>query len=351
MKKTLCSILVVVFSLAVEQTWGQVLRDEAPQDEARQEEAAREEAAREEAAREEDYVVNNRVPDDSEPPGSDLTCRECRARYQEAVARCQERDRLATDVCDDRGFDVLRRCLKECGYLEVGISGPEPSRNPVADPALVASIDGLGSTEGMVEFSLGLDTSTTGPFGQLIVGFASLNPGVCEIADIQIGSGLLNYIAENEEPPACDIVIYPPVPGSPAGAVTKLFLDVPYDSQVYGSEYLIVEFDVTASEPSQTTIQLFGEEEYEEGPEGELIVLPTDCDSDDVIALPPVTFLRGDANSDSTIDISDPVRILLYLFSRRSSPYSSRSRTAPTKSSRSSRRFSSRSLTISTSTI
>ncbi len=187
----------------------------------------------------------------------------------------------------------------------------------MADPEVVVSIHDLSSTNGKVGFSLGLDTSTTGPFRKLIVGFASLNPGVCEIAEVQLGSGLLTYIAENNVPPACDIVIFPPAPGFPSGAVTKLFLDVPYDSQVYGSEYLIVEFDVTTSEPSPTTIQLFGEEEFERDPQGQLIVLPSDCEFANVKALPPTTFLRGDANSDSLVDISDPVKILLHLFAGR----------------------------------
>ena len=322
MKKTLCSILVVVFSLALDQTWGQTdhaPRDEAPQDEAPRDEAPQDEAPRDEAPRDEappDEAPGDQGGGDIDHAGSDMTCRECRARYLEARERCQERDRLPSDECHDRGLDVLSRCLEECGYLKLEVVEP-PSSNPVADPEVVVSIHGLSSTEGKVEFSLGLDTSTTGPFRKLIVGFASLNPGVCEIADIQLGSGLLTYIAQNNEPPACDIVIFPPAPGSPAGAITKLFLDVPYDSQVYGSEYLIVEFDVTANEPSPTTIQLFGEEAYERGREGQLIILPNGCDSADVTALPPTTFLRGDANSDSSVDVSDAVTILLYLFAGR----------------------------------
>ncbi len=120
MRKRLCSIFVVVFSLALDETWGQTV---APQDEAPQDEAPRDEAPGAQAGGDSDQGGSDtgQAGSDTGQAGSDMTCNECRARYLEARERCQERDRLAGDECHDRGLDVLSRCLEECGYLELAV--------------------------------------------------------------------------------------------------------------------------------------------------------------------------------------------------------------------------------------
>ncbi len=164
-------------------------------------------------------------------------------------------------------------------------------------------------------FELSVDTETITPIKILGIRLKT-KTGKIKLKSWSLGQGLKNHIAENGEPPTCDVIIYPD-----GSQITMLMgLEIPYESEKYGQEWLKVEYEVTATTPTHTCITTETTEDYEEedDPAATLFWKPGNhpCILVSIETQPWIDsfFVRGDANSDSAVTISDSIRILEHIF-------------------------------------
>lgn len=152
-------------------------------------------------------------------------------------------------------------------------------------------------TVGMGEsFSLPILIETTAPVTNLGL-YATNDPGRCAPTTFQPGAGVLAYEAEHGSIP-CDVGISPD-----HVFVAMGFYGMPYESDVYGAELFILTYQVTATQPGTTTIELLNA--YTMLPEATVTVTIVDA---------PTEFVRGDLDGDGTCSIADAVNVLQLAF-------------------------------------
>lgn len=178
-------------------------------------------------------------------------------------------------------------------------------------------------------FSLPIMIETDDPVTWLGL-FVNNDPSQCEPTIFEPGAGVLGYEAQHGSVP-CDVGISP----------DHVFISMggffpPYDSDVYGSELIVLEYQITAAEPGTTTVEIL--DAYTMLPAATVTVTIVDeasrfvrgdldgdssCTVADVINLLQLTFVAGettdcwdsaDVDDNGSIDIADTVRLLQELF-------------------------------------
>lgn len=142
--------------------------------------------------------------------------------------------------------------------------------------------------------SLPVDVTSTGP-----IGFTSLmiQTDVTQLSIVSVdpGPGLAQYIADNGPIP-CDVMVT-----GDSAMVFMLFL-VPFDTTIYGTDFVNVNCNVTATAPGTTQVLLINDMGATSG--SATITIATASDA----------FVRGDSNVDGACNIADAVNTLNYLF-------------------------------------
>lgn len=191
-------------------------------------------------------------------------------------------------------------------HAQVGVPGL--SAVSVTGPPLVQTR--LGET-----FETSIRATTSSPI-QILGIRLKCQTDRLRVKDWAPGAGLLAHIDEHGEPPTCDVIIYPD-----GSQITMLMgLAVPFESSIYGSEWLKVTWEVTSDVPASTCITSETTEDYEreDNPTASALWQPGDQ------PCLPVTirtqrwieafFVRGDADADSKVNVGDPIRLLEHLF-------------------------------------
>jgi hypothetical protein len=162
------------------------------------------------------------------------------------------------------------------------------------------------------EFQARLQIHTEAPVGVFALRL-EVAPQQVRIRSWSFGEGLERHIALHGEPPACDIIVYP----DQSRMFVVMVMDPPFSSQEYGSDGLAVDFTVETAAPSITCILYSGETpDYEPG--DDLLALISSLGAARRCA--PVTILdsprllRGDADGDGGLSLTDAVRVLEFLF-------------------------------------
>ena len=141
-----------------------------------------------------------------------------------------------------------------------------------------------------------------------------VDPKVARIVGWSLGSGLRQHVAENGEPPACDVIVYPD--GSRMFSI--MALDVPYASEEWGTDWLDVELEVTSSEPKIACmlVRSATTEDYEPGqdPEIDLSNLTDAGRCGFATIREPLAVLRGDIDDDGIVRLNDVILTLRHLF-------------------------------------
>ena len=180
------------------------------------------------------------------------------------------------------------------------------SRSPVH-----ASVDPIVAEVGAVT-EASVELSTEGSFR--LFGFRlQTSPALLRVASWSLGEGLLEHIEENGEPPVCDVIVYP----DGTGMLAIMALAAPYSSEVYGAEWMRVQFEVAAGGPRASCLFMQSDtEDYEEDSVSRLSRLLSsakrECVPLAIVARP--RFLRGDVNATADRDITDAIRLLSSLF-------------------------------------
>ena len=252
--------------------------------------------------------------------GSRLPPSTCVDQYRKDVERC-----LASggpgERCQDDGADRYRRCLRERGdralpaindrrdTIDLEEFPPLPDGTAAAELSLSDPL----ATDTTVELTVHVNTQTGAhAFTELSFGVATLEAETLEVVDVEIGSGLVEYVLANGEPPECDIVIYPNRQAS-VGSITKLFDGIAYNSDLYGTEFLRITYQVLRPDVAEATLQIYDAEDVRWFSAKRFRVLPNSKDSAQVL-LRDRSFIRGDADGDLRLNVSDAVAIAGYLF-------------------------------------
>ncbi|MEM7164408.1 MAG: hypothetical protein AAF581_03035 [Planctomycetota bacterium] len=141
--------------------------------------------------------------------------------------------------------------------------------------------------------SLPVDVTSTMPL-VLTMFTVTVDPTQLSISSIDPGAGLSAYIAANGPIP-CDITM-----GGSQAVVFMLFL-VPFDTALYGTDFVNITCDVVATTPGSTQVTVLNDV-------GQASI------ADVTIAAAGDSFLRGDSNLDGACNIADAINMLNFLF-------------------------------------
>lgn len=193
-----------------------------------------------------------------------------------------------------RGFTTLCMALGMTALVNaqggIGIGLPGDWTVSVADVTAP-----LGGT---FEIPVQVETNMETPF----LAINSFNdPTQVLFSGWSFGSGLQAYIDQNGMPPSCDTFINP----DGSGAMIAMFLIVPYDSSVYGTEFIKIEYDVVATQVGSTLIG------FDSG---------SNSANSEVTIVDEEPFIRGDVNLDTSCNVVDVVKILGFLFANEDAP-------------------------------
>ena len=169
---------------------------------------------------------------------------------------------------------------------------------------LTVSVDDVRTSVGET-FEIGIQVDSDDPISVLLLQ-ASNDPDAIRVTGWRLGTSLGRQIEENGEPSDCDVVVYP----DGAAIQSVMLFNTPLSTDEYGTDYLIVEYEVTASDAQEAQISLSAREflESSEDNKGEII------GGTAVVHIGASPILRGDANGDTQRNLSDAIGILSYLF-------------------------------------
>lgn len=123
--------------------------------------------------------------------------------------------------------------------------------------------------------------------------------GVLDPIYVAPGAALEEYEDVHGGAPDCDIIIFPDA------LVVLMPFDHPYSSAQFGTEWIRIQFSVTASTPGWSEVAVtFGTGHGFVTTLVPLQILP-----------PPPVFQRGDSNNDGIVGIGDGIHLLAVLFS------------------------------------
>ncbi|MEM7233258.1 MAG: hypothetical protein AAF517_13865 [Planctomycetota bacterium] len=160
-----------------------------------------------------------------------------------------------------------------------------------------------------------LEINTHLPFQVLALRLECEGQNQLRIEGWSLGEALHRHIAQNGEPPACDVIVYP----DGFRLFSIMALSEPLDPLSHGREWLKIRARVLARSPGESCLHMTtGSPDYEPGSQ-----LPTEKDLSDlerrcapvtIRSVEPVPFRRGDVNGDGNVTLTDPIVILSYLF-------------------------------------
>ena len=182
---------------------------------------------------------------------------------------------------------------------------------PESPPALYIEVPSTVTSCGE-SFELATRLHTEAPL-HVVALRIEVHPEQLRIVDWSLGAGLERHVEDNGEPPACDVIVYP----DGRSIFSIMALDVPYDSREYGTEWLKIRFEVVSEEALMTCAFVqFGTTEYEPGesPEVELDPATSRRRCAPVVIEEASVFRRGDVDQNESLDVSDAIRLLSYLF-------------------------------------
>ncbi len=246
-------------------------------------------------------------------------CLECGRDFLSTLPNCREiEDRRERRYCQRANEREYRNCRKTCGrelpprVLDERES-PEVTALPIEAPTQpILTFEDLVSSDSSIEVSVHVDTQGEAlAFTDLTFGVSSLENDVLEVMSVVAGPGLLAYVAENGDPPDCDIVIYPSRQAA-VGSITKLLTEIPYNSDLYGTEFLQLEYKVVDIEARSVNLQLFSSDDLIV--EQESVFVQVSGLKTIEISILPAEFIRGDGNDDSVVDLTDALVSLGYIF-------------------------------------
>ena len=145
-------------------------------------------------------------------------------------------------------------------------------------------------------FTLPIHVVTDTPTGWLAL-YITNDAGVCQPIAFEPGAGPIQYEATHGAFP-CDVGILPD-----HVFVSMQFLPIPYDSQVYGTEFVRLDYQGTATQPGTTTIEIL--DAYTFAPKATVAV---------TVVPEPVEFVRGDVDGDGLCTIGDAIGVLELVF-------------------------------------
>lgn len=155
-------------------------------------------------------------------------------------------------------------------------------------------VDTTAQLGGTVDVPVEVDTSAPTIFVLLEV---QNDPNQLQLTDFTIGASLQQHIDDNGAPPSCDVFIYP----DGSGISLIMFFAVPFDSTIYGNEYIDLNYNVVATQPGQTEITI-------------LDIHNPDPVTGTVTIVDEVPVVRGDVDQDGSCNLSDAIKLLGYLF-------------------------------------
>lgn len=169
-----------------------------------------------------------------------------------------------------------------------GSAGAESSTFVVSDPAVAVQSGQHFAVRLLVHRS---EPGEPLDFMKLYVQY---DPGTIELLAWYPGKGLTSHATVNGEPLACDVENY-----TDGGQFAMhMELAAPFWSNLYGPEWILLEYRATAAAPRETEV-FFQFETYAALEETNLPV---------VIAVRPI--LRGDVDADLACDLTDAITIL-----------------------------------------
>ncbi|MEM7168214.1 MAG: hypothetical protein AAF581_22395 [Planctomycetota bacterium] len=172
---------------------------------------------------------------------------------------------------------------------------PQPP-NPMPTPQIDFPTYSIADVTATIGGSAALSVDATAANPVIFTSFMiDVDPTQLTITSVDPGAGLTQYINDNGPIP-CDITMN----GSQA-FVSMLFL-VPFDTAIYGTDYVQINCDVVATTPGTADVTLLDDQLQPtvatvtiDGPVGD-------------------AFLRGDSNVDGSCNIADAVNMLNFLF-------------------------------------
>ncbi|MEM7234575.1 MAG: hypothetical protein AAF517_20520 [Planctomycetota bacterium] len=186
-------------------------------------------------------------------------------------------------------------CFGLVGVTSVSAQGSADSR-AVNIPDV--QVEPSGTFDPVVEVDT---TKLDDPMGLHLALVHLITPGqTVRVENWSIGAGLQQHMDEHGEPPRCDVEIMD------EGIMGGMFLAHPYDSEVYGTEWLV--FHCRVLTDASTTVELPVHIETNAG------AYDFEVTVDVKPSISQVAFLRGDVNDDARCDIADSISVLQYLF-------------------------------------